>query len=152
MIFKLTTRHAVCAVVYLVERGKDRIVSAEEIARNRGIPGSYLPRILGKMAKAGVIASFHGGREKGYRIARGANTITLFEILDLFEGWSEKGCLMRPLDDGCDCPAKHYWHAIQEHMFGPLKRITLGDLCNRNASEGLKSIRGKRFFRGQVDR
>ena len=151
MIFKLTTRHAVCAVVYLVEQGGDKIVTAEEIAENRDIPASYLARILGRMAKAGVVTSFHGGRDKGYRIARDANSITLFEILDLFERWSEKGCLMRPTHDGCDCPAKHYWHAIQERMFGPLKQITLGDLCNRNTSEGLESIQ-KRFFRNQVDR
>ena len=152
MIFKITTRHAVCAAVYLVEHGRDKIVTAEEIAVNRGIPASYLPRILGKMAKAGVITSFHGGREKGYRITRDVNTITLYEVLDLFEGWSGKGCLLRPVDDGCDCPAKNYWHAIQVHMFGPLKRITLGDLCNRNTSEGLKSIRGRLLFGDQVDR
>ena len=49
---------------------------------------SYLSKILAKMAKAGIIKSFHGGKERGYNIGKDFEKITLYDILDLFEGWS----------------------------------------------------------------
>ena len=131
MIFKVTTRHAICAAVYLAEHGADRVVTAREIARKRKIPPSYLPRILSKMAKHGIVRSFHGGKDKGYMMVRDIGSISLFEILDVFEGWSEEGCLLRPRDDDCDCPAKSCWKVIEQRMFMPLKRATLGGLFNR---------------------
>ena len=58
MIFKVTTRHAICAALYLAENGIDKTVTAKEISRKRKIPINYLPRILSKMAKSGIIKSF----------------------------------------------------------------------------------------------
>ncbi len=127
MIFKVTTRHAICAALYLARHGKDRTVAAEEIARTRGIPSAYLPRLLGRLVKRGILQSHHGGREKGYRMIRDPARITLFEVLDAFEGWSEKGCLLRPSNDTCLCPAKHHWDEIQRRMFAPLKSYSLAD-------------------------
>ncbi len=139
-IFKVTTRHAVCAAVYLAENAVDKTVTADEISRNRNIPITYLPRILSKMAKAGIIKSFHGGREKGYRIIRGIGTISLFEIFDLFEGWSQKGCLLCPGDKNCDCAVPYYCETIKDRMFEPLRHVTLGDLCDRNQKFVKKKI------------
>jgi Rrf2 family protein len=132
MILKVTSRHAVCAAIYLAEYGVDRTVTAAEISRNRDLPLTYLPRILGKMAKAGIIESYHGGREKGYRMKRDVYTISLYEVFDLFEGWSMEGCLLHPSNRRCDCPAQYHWKAIEERMFEPLKNMTLGDICKRN--------------------
>ena len=140
MIFKVTTRHAICAAMYLAENGIKRVVTADEIANKRGIPISYLPRILSKMAKNGVIKSFHGGRERGYRVVRDLDTISLFEILDIFEGWSDEGCLLRPSDERCQCSAKYYWDTIENCMFAPLKKITLGTLCSKNTKATIKKI------------
>ena len=55
MILKVTTRHAICTVIYLAENGVDRIVTAKEISSKRKIPINYLPRILSKMVKKGII-------------------------------------------------------------------------------------------------
>ncbi len=140
MIFKVTTRHAICAVIYLAENGVGRVVTTGEIARQRGIPTSYLPRILGKLAKHGVIRSFHGGRDKGYQIVRELDTISLFEILDIFEGWSEEGCLLRPPERQCNCNAKYFWGAIQEQMFAPLKKLTLRTVCGQSDSTAIREV------------
>ncbi|MBD3392580.1 MAG: Rrf2 family transcriptional regulator [Chitinivibrionales bacterium] len=126
MIFKTTTRYAVCAALYIAQHGKQRVITAGEIAAKRGIPYSYLPRILSRLAKCGIIKSFHGGREKGYRMVRDANEISVFDVFDMFEGWSREGCLLRPANEDCMCPAHHHWKRIQEEMFAPLKRYKLG--------------------------
>jgi Rrf2 family protein len=140
MILKLTSRYAICAAIYLVEHAVNRTVTAAEISRIRNIPFTYLPRILSKIVKAGIIQSYHGGREKGYRMVRNVHNISLFEVFDLFEGWSEKGCLLDPGDNRCECPAPHHWKTIQERMFEPFKDTTLGDVCKRNGNSAFKRM------------
>ena len=137
---KVTTRHAICAIIYLAKNGIDRIVTAKEISSERKIPISYLPRILSKMVKKGIIRSFHGGREKGYMIDRDLHTISLFEIFNIFEGWTEKECLLRPGDNEYDCPAKFYWKTIEEEMFKPFKKITLAVICNEYKESVINKI------------
>lgn len=136
MILKVTTRHAICAVLYLVENASGRIVTAQQISSARGIPATYLPRILGRLAKANIIRSHHGGRTKGYSVVRDPAEITLFDVLDLFEGWSDKECLMRPADPRCHCAARDRWRTIERCMFRPLKQVSIANLLEEAPEEG----------------
>jgi len=140
MIFKVTTKYAICAVTYLIDNGMGRVITAKEIADKRGIPSSYLPRILGKMAKAGIIDSFHGGRDRGYRMVRDPGDISLYEVLDIFEQWSNEGCLLSPGNRDCTCNVKYCWEAIEEKMFLPLKEITVRDVCEADTEAAVKEL------------
>lgn len=139
MISKITTRYAICAALYLAENGTERIVTAKEISEARKIPLNYLPRILSIMVKKKIIKSFHGGREKGYRLTRDIYSVFLFEIIDIFEKWSEKGRLLREKTYTCDCPAKYCWKPIEEIIFTPLKKFSLGDIIDRKACSPINS-------------
>lgn len=141
MILKVTTRHALCALTYIVEKGMDDIVTAETIARERDIPISYLRRILSKMARHNLIKSFHGGSRMGYQMVRDPEDISLYEVMDLFEGWSGKACLLKPRQTTPKCNAHHYWEPIKDKMFSVFKKVSIALLCSGDIEANRETIR-----------
>lgn len=153
MILKKTTRHAVCAAVYLARHDSDRSVPAREIAEARRIPAAYLPRILGRMARAGLLESSRGGTEPGFRLARPPEEVSLYEILGIFEQWTADECLLKPYASPPQCPAAHCWSRIRDEMFRPLKEHSLKDLCQAECMSPCLSAtkgEGKRSFTAEA--
>lgn len=128
MVFKLTSRHAICAMTYFYQFGRDRVVPAVEIAKARDIPKRYLQQVLAMLTRCGVLRAFHGGREKGYQLARPPEEITLYEILAPFEKWGE-GPLLNACERKEQCGVWTCWEHVEEKMFAPLKAITLNEIC-----------------------
>jgi Rrf2 family protein len=84
---KLTSRseYALLALVYLARHNSDRFVSIETIASAQGIPPKFLEQILLALKRAKYLSSCKGQRG-GYRLARAAGTISLAEVIRLFDG------------------------------------------------------------------
>jgi Rrf2 family transcriptional regulator, cysteine metabolism repressor len=84
---KLTSRseYALLALLFLARRGDAGYVSAESIAEAQGIPRRFLEQILLALRHAGYLHSAKG-QHGGHRLAREADTITLAEIIRLFDG------------------------------------------------------------------
>lgn len=93
-------RQAVSAVSYVVERhGPDSpAVSSAEVGKARGIPKALAAKLLSEAASAGFL---HGttGPGGGYRLAKPPATISLMDVVSLFE---------RPLEDS-PCPFGPGW-------------------------------------------
>jgi Rrf2 family protein len=143
MFCRVTTRHAICAALYLALNGKGRSVQAKEISKKKNIPMPYLSRILGKMVKEGLLRSNHGGRERGYRLSREADSISLFDILDIFEGWSTSRCRSYFAKDEFYCMGIACLDAIECEMLQPLKQITLGILASDSSEREVRRILGR---------
>ena len=88
-MLKLTKKadYALMAMKHLAEqahRGAGAY-SAKDVAQAYGIPPQALAKILQKLAKAGLLQSLHG-TNGGYVLARGADRISAFEVIQAIDG------------------------------------------------------------------
>ena len=79
-----STRLALLAAVELAQAGDGR-VSAADVARRHGASSHHVAKVLQRLARAGVARAVRGAGG-GYRLARPAKDITLYQIVALFEG------------------------------------------------------------------
>ena len=73
-----------CAVV-LAMLPPGASLSAAALAEYHGVPGPYLAKTLQAMAGGGLVQA-SPGRGGGYRLARSADRITLFDVVRAIEG------------------------------------------------------------------
>lgn len=84
---KITTRseYALLALVYLARQTSTEYISVQTIAQAQDIPAKFLEQILLTLKRARYLRSSKG-KYGGYQLARPADTITLAEIIRLFDG------------------------------------------------------------------
>lgn len=84
---KLTSQseYALLALVFLARHAEQGVVPAEKISRAQDIPLKFLEQILIALRRAGLVKSTKGMRG-GYRLGKSADTISLAEVIRLFEG------------------------------------------------------------------
>lgn len=84
MQLRITTDYAVRFVVYLAIEGKDRLVSASEIAENLKVSSNYLMQIAFKLKESGMLATVRGVKG-GFLLKRDPKKITLFDIIEIMD-------------------------------------------------------------------
>ncbi len=84
---KLTARseYALLALIFLSRQPEPGFVSVETIAAAQKIPAKYLEQILLTLKRSRYLASSKGPRG-GYKLARPAKSITVAEVIRLFDG------------------------------------------------------------------
>jgi Rrf2 family cysteine metabolism transcriptional repressor len=84
---KLTTRseYALLALLYLARHYSEEYNTVETIAAAQLIPHKYLEQIMLALKRARYVRSSKG-QHGGYKLAKPADTITLAEIVRLFDG------------------------------------------------------------------
>ena len=80
-----TAAYAVHAMVYMAQHPAGPLVVGHVAAKDLGIPGGFLFRILVALSRAGVLRSMKGPNG-GYNLARPAKGITLLDIIEAAEG------------------------------------------------------------------
>src|SRR5215813_9958714 len=86
-MLKLTKKadYALMAMKDLAEHAHETARSVNDVAASYGIPPQVLAKILQRLAKAGLLHSQHG-INGGYTLARDANTISAFEVIQAIDG------------------------------------------------------------------
>ncbi|MFI5360957.1 MAG: Rrf2 family transcriptional regulator [Elusimicrobiota bacterium] len=114
-------------------------VPVAELARLQDIPSSFLSKILGRCAKAGIVRS-KTGREGGMRLAREPDRITVLDVIEACEGqYRRSRCVfysVRPCDGpACAnyCPLRHK----EEDLRRELGSATLADMARSLKSHPL---------------
>ena len=84
---KLTSRseYALLALVHLARHVDEGYLSVHVIAEAQGIPPKFLEQILLTLKRSRHVKSLKGPRG-GFQLARAAGTITLAEVIRLFDG------------------------------------------------------------------
>ena len=138
MQLKITPDYAVRAMLYLAAR--DRVVSSGEVSHEMAIPHQYLINIMGSLRRAGLIDT-HPGINGGYSLSRGADEITLLDIICAMEGTvkisrclEKRGRCSRKAEN--NCPVKQVYDQIQESMENCMSAISLADLV-KSAGDSL---------------
>src|ERR1700730_14420677 len=88
-MLKLTKKadYALMAMKHLADHAHEGTgsASAKDVADSFGIPPEALAKILQRLAKAGLLHSQHG-TNGGYRLARAAHTLSVFEVIKAIDG------------------------------------------------------------------
>lgn len=131
MNFSASTTHALRAVAWLAAHPDGGAVLGRDLARKLRIPPDYLSKVLGTLARSGVLAAVRGAKG-GYRLARPPGKIRLVEVVTPFEGKrTRSSCLLRPdrpCRDSGACAAHSAWGSVSEAYRSFLEETTVADL------------------------
>src|SRR5262245_32442616 len=75
-----TLEYALRAVAFLAQTGAEAR-TAQEIAEATRVPANYLAKVLGQLARAGVVSS-QRGLGGGFALARPAGELSILEVAD----------------------------------------------------------------------
>ena len=84
MTLRKSTRYALCAATELARAAPDEAVTAQRVAELYGIPGSVVAKVFQQLVRGGIAGGTRGQRG-GYRLARGADAVTMLDVIDAFE-------------------------------------------------------------------
>ena len=84
MKLRKSTRYALCAALELARAGPDEAVTATRVADLYGVPGSVVAKVFQQLVRAGLAAGTRG-QHGGYRLARGAASVTMLDVIDGLE-------------------------------------------------------------------
>ncbi len=146
MHWNQSTRIALLAALDMARR-EDGFVTVADIARRHGVSASHLAKVLRALARAGLAAASRGAAG-GYRLARPAGQITLFDIVTLFEDRDRGGFRSRSdasLTDPATLALAGVFAEIEDTAFTTLRTVQLSTLI-RPAAAGrrLRASGGRR--------
>jgi len=101
-----------------------KALTAAEIARRRRVPGRFLARLLGELAREGLVATSRGPRG-GVRLAAKPESVPMASLVR-----------PEPLPEGGGAAVKWLGRQLARAREGALERLTLADLLHveRNAN------------------
>ncbi len=137
MRLELTRRgdYAVRAMLALSDPAVEPWLSANRISGAMSIPERFLPRVLRDLARGGLVEA-RTGRTGGYRLARPAAEITLFDVIAAVEPEDEdRRCVLRGIPCSPDgrCAVHDTFDEARRSMQGRLAATTLADLASPRA-------------------
>jgi Rrf2 family protein len=131
---KLTSRseYALLALIYLSRQQDSMYISVETIAAAQGIPAKFLEQILLTLKRARYLSSSKGQRG-GFKLARPAKSISLAEIIRLFDGAlapteSVSKYFYEPTPIEKEKALIMVFREIRDYMSEKLEKTTLQDL------------------------
>ena len=124
------TTYAVHGLMALAGMKASGPVQLKEVASARGLPGNYLAKIFGQLARAKILRSYRGAR-RGFMFARPIQQITLLDVYEAVEGPMEPGdSLIENKKGGKATDSKFYkrWDRALKAISKELSSISLKDL------------------------
>lgn len=126
------TDYAVRLVLALARRPAGAQVPTSQIREEMLIPPALAQRIVADLARGGFILT-QPGRIGGIQLARPANEITLYEIVDFYEGPIHiSDCLTTDFDCPFEtkCPVRRRWNRVDLIIRDALNKITFEELAS----------------------
>jgi Rrf2 family transcriptional regulator, iron-sulfur cluster assembly transcription factor len=125
--------HAIRALATLAELPGGVYAGAAEVAEEIGAPRNYLGKLLKLLADEGLVES-QKGKGGGFRLARDAATVSVFEVIDPIEKVSRwNGCFLGRgrCSDSSPCAVHERWGKVRDQYLEFLKETKLADLAGR---------------------
>ncbi len=85
MQFSIGVEYAFHSLFYIVDLPEGKTIGIKQIADLHGMRDSYLSKIFAKLRKAGIVRSVPGVNG-GYELARRAEDISFWDIIEAIEG------------------------------------------------------------------
>lgn len=122
--------HALTAMAALAELQRGAYAGAGDIAQRIGAPPNYLGKLMKTLADRGVLES-QKGRGGGFRLARGAENISLFDVMEPIERVSRwSGCFLgrSRCSEDAPCAVHSGWGEVRDAYLRFLRQTTVADL------------------------
>jgi Rrf2 family protein len=152
MQFSIGVEYAFHSLFYMVDLPRHKTVGIRQIAELNGITETYLSKVFAKLRKAGIVRSITGVKG-GYELARRAEDISFWDIIEAIEGTSfffqcveirKKNIFVEDptvFTDQCPCLIKVVIQEAEELFRNKLKTKSLRwlyDQVHKDFSEGKK--------------
>ena len=85
MKFSVGVEYAIHCLLYMVKTKEGQSIGIRDLATFQGISETYLSKVYAKLSKAGIIKSTPGVKG-GYELARSAEEITFWDVVEAVEG------------------------------------------------------------------
>lgn len=106
----------------------DQPVPKKKIAEQEGISTDYIEQIIVPLKNAGLVNSVRGLRG-GFRLAKKAAEITVYDILAASEGdINLVGCLAEGCSNSDKCVVQRVWQGASNQLRDYFSKITLQEL------------------------
>lgn len=132
---KLSTkgRYAMIALVDLAQAPQGALISLNEIAGRQHVSLAYLEQLFVKLRRAGLVESVRGPGG-GYRLARGADSIRVSEVLEAVEetvsamhtGAGASGAIS---GSKAQSMTNRLWEGLSAHVYVFLHQTRLSDVA-----------------------
>lgn len=118
-----TSEYALRAMIHLAQHEDEWPIPVKIIAAKTGIPPKYLSKILGDLARAGVLSATRG-KLGGFRMVQSPQRTMLLEVMAPFERFEHRRCPFRnkECDESDPCLAHDRWKHVVEAYQGFLGR------------------------------
>ncbi len=106
------------------------VLSAAGLAERAGLEIPTVAKVLKPLAQAGLVEGFRGAAG-GYRLARAADAISLFEVVEAMEGpLGMTECSVHAGACGLEssCSVRANWRRINDVVADALRGMTLADM------------------------
>lgn len=129
------TREADYAVLAVIEVARHGRMSAAEVARRQNMSSAFLGKIVGTLAKAGILTT-RRGVGGGIALARPTDALTLLEVVEAVQGpFAINECLSHP--GSCDRSAYCYVYPVWQKAQADLKAaldVSIADILARETT------------------
>ncbi len=116
MIYSLTTKYAVIALVELA--GRNGPTPVREIAHARDIPPYFLAKLVPPLVRAGILRSTRG-KNGGVEFARDPSDVSLADVVRVIEGEEYfRECVFElfPCEGNPNCPLHDVWDPVRNEI------------------------------------
>lgn len=138
--------YALQATLLLARIKRAEPVSVAELAERLGAPRNHLSKILGVLARAGVLTSLRGPTG-GFRLACRPEELELVRVVSLFDPLPGTRCVLglRQCSESNPCEAHPLWRDVADQIDGFFRRTTVGDLLGESVRRKKEAVssRGK---------
>ncbi len=134
MLYSLTTKYAVIALVELAER--EAATPVRDIARAREIPSAFLAKLVPQLVRAGILSSTRG-KNGGISFARSPSRVSLADVVRTIEGEGYfRECVFElfPCDGRPDCPLHDVWDPLRDRIRDFLEDTTIKSVADKLAA------------------
>lgn len=133
--FSRTADYGLRAALEVARAPEETLVRRRDLSRVTGAPLSVLAQPLAALVRADVLVAQAGPRG-GYRLARPAGEISVFEVVDAIDGDGRpERCVLH--EGVCSwegaCPFHEVLATAQERFTDTLRSTSLGDVLARMA-------------------
>jgi Rrf2 family iron-sulfur cluster assembly transcriptional regulator len=128
--------HALAALTRMATLKNGEFAGAADIAREIGAPQNYLGKLLKALAGNGLLVS-QKGYNGGFRLARPADDISLFDVIEPIDKVSRWGnCFMSSgtCSENEPCAVHGRWKRIREDYLGFLHETSIADVVNKSVT------------------
>ena len=121
-------------LVCKMSKNQDKFYSANELSLNTSLKTTTINKILTKLTKANITSSIRGVTG-GYKLAKGADDISVGNIIDIIDGRvALTVCVEKGENNNCElesvCTSRSNWQVINNAVCDALNSISIEEMAN----------------------